>query len=56
MNIEEVDEPEATEIYRQNPLTPAAAARKLYENSQTKRTCKRETAMNSARHPSATSI
>ena len=59
MNIEEVDEPETTEIYRQNPLTPAAAARKLYENSQTKRTCKRETtkiAMNSARHPSATSI
>ena len=29
MNIEEVDEPETTNIYRQKPLTPAAATRKL---------------------------
>ena len=30
-NIEEVEEPETTKIYRQNPLTPAAATRKLRE-------------------------
>ena len=29
MNIEEVDEPETTKIYRQNPRAPAAATRKL---------------------------
>ena len=29
MNIEEVEEPETTKIYRQNPFTPAAATRKL---------------------------
>ena len=31
MNIEEVEEPETTKIYRQNPFTPAAATRKLRE-------------------------
>ncbi|MCV6577044.1 MAG: hypothetical protein OIF58_15065, partial [Cohaesibacter sp.] len=58
MNIEEVEEPETTKIYRQNPRAPRGQAGN-YENSQTKRTCKHETtkiAMNSARHPSATSI
>ena len=29
MNIEEVEEPETTKIYRQNPRAPAAATRKL---------------------------
>ena len=31
MNIEEVEEPETMKIYRQNPFTPVAATRKLWE-------------------------
>ena len=31
MKIEEVEEPETPKIYRQNPLTPVAATRKLRE-------------------------
>ena len=31
MNIEEVEEPETTKIYRRNPFTPVAATRKLRE-------------------------
>ena len=58
MNIEEVEEPETTKIYRQTRSRRSRPPGN-YENSQTKRTCKHEStkiAMNSARHPSATSI
>ena len=54
--IHQIEEPEATKIYRQNPCPPAAATPK---KSQTKQTCKHETTkieMHSFRHLSATSI
>ena len=56
MNIEEVDEPETTKIYRQKPLTPAAATRKQRKFTDETNMQASKIAMNSARHPSATSI